>query len=336
MSIIYHGGDVWQGVSPSDFLDFSSNLNPEGQPGWVRSAMAEGLQNAGFYPDVRGVKAHAGVGAFLNLPPECLMLTGGGIEAVALAAELPIADGHVITEPTFQEYAHFCRKRRAIDRYALDEYAPNPGDCLWLCNPNNPTGDAMPRADVMALLQRMERAGGRLVVDEAFIDYCPEHTVRDLVVDHPALIVLGSLTKVLAIPGIRLGWIAAHPTVVAQAREHSMPWRLNCVATAVAEALPEHEADFVTIRVLNERRRLIFADELHRIGARVYPSEANFLLCDFGRDMRPVIDALRDQLILVRPCGMFPGLTDGHVRLCVRSEGENGILIGALERLLEE
>ena len=336
MSIIYHGGDVWQGISPADYLDFSSNLNPEGQPRWVRAAMAEGLQNAAYYPDARGVKAHAGASAFLGLPVDCLMLTGGGIEAVALVADMPIGCEHVITEPTFQEYAHFCHKRRSIDRSELDDYAPQQGDCLWLCNPNNPTGDAMPRVDVIHLLERMERAGGRLVVDEAFIDYCPEHTVRDLVVDHPALIVLGSLTKVLAIPGIRLGWITAHPTVIAQARERSMPWRLNCVAAAVAEALPEHEADFVTIRVLNERRRLIFADELHRIGARVYPSEANFLLCDFGRDMRPTIDALREELILVRPCGMFPGLTHGHIRLCVRSEGENGILIGALGQLLRE
>ena len=335
MSIIYHGGDVWQGISPADYLDFSSNLNPEGQPGWVRAAMAEGLQNAAYYPDARGVKAHAGASAFLGLPVDCLMLTGGGIEAVALTAELPIEGEHVIIEPTFQEYAHFCHRRRAIRRDALDDFAPNPGDCLWLCNPNNPTGDAMSRMDVIHLLERMEAVGGRLVVDEAFIDYCPEHTVRDLVTSRPALIVLGSLTKVLAIPGIRLGWISAHPTVIAQAKERSMPWRLNCVAAAVAEALPEHEADFLTIRVLNERRRAIFADELHRIGARVYPSEANFLLCDFGRDMRPIIEILRDELILVRPCGMFPGLTHGHVRLCVRSEGENGILIGALERLLE-
>ena len=330
MSIVYHGGDVWQGASPHDYLDFSANLNPEGPPDWVRAAMREGLDDAPYYPDLRGARARAGVSAFLDLPGECLLLTGGGIEAVAQAADLPVEGRHVIAEPTFQEYGHFCRRRVGIRRDGIDACEPLPGDCLWLCNPNNPTGDALSRADVLALLKRMEAAGGRLVVDEAFIDYCPGHSVRDMVTTHPALIVLGSLTKVLAIPGIRLGWMAAHPTVIEQAKARLMPWRLNCVAAAVAAALPGHEADFRRIRELNARRRASFAAGLERIGARVYPSEANFLLCDFGRDMRPAVERLRQRLILVRPCGMFPGLTHGHIRLCVRTEGENERLVGAL------
>ena len=185
--------------------------------------------------------------------------------------------------------------------------------------------------EVLALLEKLEAVGGRLVVDEAFIDYCPEHSVRDAVSDHPALIVLGSLTKVLAIPGVRLGYLAAHPSVIEGLREGLLPWRLNCVADAVAAALPGHGADFEGIRRLNDARREAFAAALAGIGARVYPSDANFLLCDFGRDMRPEIERLRERGILVRPCGMFPGLTHGHVRLCVRTEGENGRLVAALK-----
>ena len=69
---------------------------------------------------------------------------------------------------------------------------------------------------------------------------------------------------------------------------------------------------------------------LAALGARVSPSDANFLLCDFGRDMRPDVERLRQKGILVRPCGMFPGLTHGHIRLCVRTEGENEALLEAL------
>lgn len=336
MSTVYHGGDVWQGVSPRDYIDFSANLDPEGPMGWVVHAMREGLENAPYYPDVRGTAAHRSVGAFLGLPPECLLLTGGGIEAVALAAMLPVEGAHVISQPTFQEYAHFCNPHRDVPRSALADYQPGPGDCLWVCNPNNPTGEALPREAILSLLERMEAVGGRLVVDEAFVDYCPEYTVRDMVTAHPALIVLGSLTKVLTIPGVRMGWMSAHPSVIAAANEITMPWRLNCVAAAVAEALPDHEEDFRYIRVQNERRREIFAGELERIGVKVYPSQANFLLGDFGRDMRPIIERLKERLILVRPCGMFPGLTHGHVRMCVRTEGENGLLVGMLSQLLAE
>jgi len=326
---VYHGGDVWRGPSPDEILDFSANLNPGGPPEWVRAAMLRGLENARYYPDLRQAAALAGLSAHLGLPEACILPTAGGIEAIAFTAKR--FSNHAIAQPTFQEYGALCGGHRDVLRSELADYHPLPGETLWLCNPNNPTGDALTRAEVLALLESLEAVGGRLVVDEAFIDYCPEHSVRDAVADHPALVVLGSLTKVLAIPGVRLGYLAAHPSVVEDLREGLLPWRLNCAADAVAAALPGHEGDFREIRRLNDARRAAFAAALAGIGARVYASAANFLLCDFGRDMRPEIERLRTQGILVRPCGMFPGLTHGHVRLCVRTEKENMRLVEAMK-----
>ena len=326
---VYHGGDVWQGGAPGEYLDFSANLNPEGPPQWVRAAMLRGLENARFYPDLRQGAAVAGLSAHLGLPEACILPTAGGIEAIACAAGL--SKRHAVAQPTFQEYGALCGAHRDVKRSELADYRPEPGETLWLCNPNNPTGEALPRGDVSALLEKLEAVGGRLVVDEAFIDYCPEHSVRYAVCDHPALIVLGSLTKVLAIPGVRLGYLAAHPSAMEGLRERLLPWRLNCVSDAVAAALPGHGAEFREIRRLNTVRREAFAAALAAIGVKAHPSDANFLLCDFGRDMRPEIERLRERGILVRPCGMFPGLTHGHVRLCVRTEGENGRLVAALK-----
>lgn len=325
---VTHGGNVWQGARPDQWLDFSANLNPEGPPEWVRSAMEEGLSRAAYYPDLRERAARRGMSAFLKLPEECVLVTSGGIEAAALTAVL--GRNHAIAQPTFQEYGHLCAESRSVSREALEDYTPRAGERLWLCNPNNPTGDALRRQEVLRLLDRVEAAGAYLAVDEAFIEYCPEESVVDLVADHPALTVLGSLTKALSIPGIRLGYLAAHPSVIAKIEPQLPPWRINCVADTVAAALPGHEADFAALRRLNDVRREAFATDLRALGIKVYPSNANFLLCDFGRDMRPDIEALKEKHILVRPCGMFPRLNDGHVRLCVRTEEENRQLIETL------
>lgn len=326
-----HGGNVWRSGRPSDWLDFSANLNPEGPPDWARAALAAGLENAAWYPDPDMAAATAGLAAHLGIPEACLLPTAGGIEAAALAAGL--AERHAILQPAFQEYGRLCGDFREVR--GLCDYRPEAGECLWLCNPNNPTGAAMDRGAVLDLLDRVEAAGGSLAVDEAFIHYCPQRSVADAVAEHPALVVLGSLTKILALPGIRLGYLTAHPTVIAALKEQLPPWRLNCLADAVAAALAGHGPDFEALWAKNAARREAFARDLRALGAQVFPSEANFLLCDFGRDMRPAIEALRKRHILVRPCGMFSGLTHGHLRLAVRTEEENKRLIEALEEALK-
>ena len=292
---------------------------------------AAGLEDAAYYPDPRSKAAREGLAAHVGVAPECLLPTNGGVEAAVIAARLSVR--HAVLQPTFQEYARLCGGHRDVEWEKRADFIPEPGECLWLCNPNNPTGAALSREDVLSLLARVEAAGGRLVVDEAFVDYCPECSVADLVAERPALIVLGSLTKSLAIPGVRLGYLAAHPSAIAALEAALPPWRLNCAAEAVAAALPGHEADFERIRAANARRRARFARDLARLGARVYPGAANFLLADFHRDMRPAIEALRERRILLRPCGAFPGLTHAHVRFAVRTEGENERVVEELRRV---
>ena len=329
---VIHGGNVWQRPEPGACLDFSANLNPDGPPEWVVQAMAEGLARARYYPDPSCAAARRGMAAHLGVAEECVLVTAGGIEAAAMAAKLPGA--HVIAQPTFQEYGRLCGSHRDIGREALSEYRFSGGENLWVCNPNNPTGDALSRGAMLKLLDRAEAAGARLIADEAFIEYCPERSVADRAAERPALVVLGSLTKALAIPGIRLGYVAAHPDVISTLSEGLPPWRLNCVADAVAAALPGHRGDFERIRRLNAARREAFADDLRALGVGVHPSDANFLLCDFGRDMRPTIERLKADDILLRPCGMFPGLSHAHVRLCVRTEAENDRLVKALREAM--
>ena len=326
-----HGGDVWQGASPKMWLDFSANLRPEGPPAWTLNAMQEAVWEARYYPDLKMRAARHGLAAYAGVDELCILPTAGGIAAIDLACSL--SSGRVcIQPPTFGEYA---RRAEAHGRTVVESPDVNlrPGDTVFLCNPNNPTGFAHSREQVLALADRARRAGATLVVDEAFIDYCPECSVRDRAARDENLLVTGSLTKSLCVPGARLGYLIGRPEPIAWLEETMEPWSLNAMAASIARALPAHHSELRADCRRNADRREALRTGLCALGAKVLPSQANFLLADFGWDMTRVASVLRDDHILVRLCDSF-GLGKGFVRFAIKREAENRRLLDALEKAL--
>ena len=205
------------------------------------------------------------------------------------------------------------------------------GDTLVICNPNNPTGEARTQSKLLSLQDSLAADGGALLIDEAFIEYCPEYSMRSYI--RPGLIIAGSLSKILGTPGIRLGYICADPETVLLLWRRLFPWPLDAFATEIAAQLPEHMDEIRTDAKLNTARRSAFAKQLTKLGAEVFPSESNFLLVDFHRDMIAASDLLRSRGILVRSCSSF-GLPDSYWRLAVRTEADNTRLINELEEIL--
>lgn len=321
-----HGGNVWAGGGPEGWLDFSANLRPEGPPDWVTRAMERAVHRARYYPERSMERARGGMAAYLGVAPENVLPTAGGIAAIDLA--LSLDRGRVLTSPpTFGEYA---RRARAHDR-AAEEYAGpvRPGDTVVLCNPNNPTGARVVAADVLRLAESVTMQGGTLLADEAFVDFCePGTTVRRHV--REGLIVAGSLTKILGVPGARLGYVVAEARTVARMERLALPWTLNAMAAEIAAELGGHTGEVRADAQANALRRARFAAALEGLGAKPMPSAANFLLVDFGRDMTDAARRLREEGILVRTCESF-GLGPNDLRLAVRTDGENERLIKAIE-----
>jgi len=326
-----HGGNVWQGEAPRDWLDFSANLRPEGPPAWVNEVMREAAENARYYPDISMRGARAGMAAYLGMDAASVLPTAGGTGAIDLLCKA--SRGRVLTETvTFGEYAR-CAKahgRQAVQGNMRDIRA---GDQAFLCNPNNPTGSVQSGPDVLALAERLHRAGGTLIVDEAFMDFCPAYSVRMEAAGRKGLLVVGSLTKTLCIPGIRLGYIAGRADAIAALEKTQTPWALNCFAAAIAKALPRHTAEMQADCERNAKRREQLAKALRALGAGVYPSAANFLLADFHRSMREAVRLLAQAGTLVRDCESF-GLSDSHLRFAVKTAEENETLIKQLGRAL--
>ena len=318
-----HGGNVWAAGEPGQWLDFSANLRPEGMAPWVRETMRTAADDAAYYPDPSMRAARRGLAAYAGVPEKCILPTPGGAAAIDLA--LSLGRGRVrIDMPTFGEYAE---RARVHGREVAVSGPLTPGDTAVLCNPNNPTGEALTREQVLARHRKAAQDGAELLVDEAFIDYCPERSVRRDIA--PGLMVAGSLTKILGAPGLRLGYVCAVPAVIERLAARQLPWALGAMASAVAAALPLHVTDMAEDAARNELRRERFASALTRRGVRGWPSAAPFLLADFGRDMTRTAAELRRRGILVRTCASF-GLPPSVLRLAVKTDEQNQRLMEAL------
>lgn len=338
-----HGGNVWQGEMPSEWLDYSANLRPEGTPDWVKEAMIKGVENARYYPDPSMKRARNALAEYLGIPADCILPTAGGISAIQLANRLSGSETVLLT-PCFCEYEQFAtsqirkisllKERHEIVLPETLEFKEN--SLVWLCNPMNPVGHAFAQTEIETLLHQIEDKNSYLVVDEAFIEYCPEHSVVDLVAKYDRLLITGSMTKILGIPGVRLGYLCAQPQVLEKLKAYQLTWELSCFAEAVTLALPEHKVEIHAYSVCNAKRRKELVSGLQSLGVHVYPSQSACVLADFGRPVDAIAEALKERKILVRSCMSFDDINDGcHLRLAVKDEASNQILINALREVLQ-
>lgn len=298
-----HGGDGARlaaalGIAPGDVLDLSASLNPVAPD--PAPLVARHLDAVGRYPDPAAARATAALAEVLGADPERVLVTNGGSEAIALVAT---EIGGFVEEPDFSLYAR--------------HLPPGGGRCpqaRWRSNPHNPTG---------LLARPSERAA---VWDEAFWPLATGTWTRGDA-DRGALII-GSLTKLFACPGLRIGYVlAGDGDVVERLRARQPRWSVNGLADAVVPDLLA-AADLPLWAGETATWRDQLAGVLARHGLRPRPSDANWLLVE-APGLR---EALAPHGILVRDCTSF-GMP-GVVRIAV--PGERGLdrLDAALDRVV--
>ncbi len=340
------------GARSDGFLDFSANINPLGPPPAALAAAGKALhEEAGRYPDLDYPELRAALAGYLKVPPETVLPTNGGAEALFLAAraaaERVEKSKAVILEPTFSEYAAAARaagfdvarvvaRRSAsgfrLDLAVLDEALEDPRGLglVFLCNPNNPTGDVLPHEEVLRVVERVRKAGAVLVVDEAFADFAPRCSVASQVDE--ALFVARSFTKFFAVPGLRLGCLVARDP--GRVRTFQPSWSVNAVAAAAGiSAARETAFAEATLAEVTRGRRELFSELEGLPGIKPYPGAANFLLVHGPRGLP---QRLAQWGILVRGCEPFLGLGPGFFRLAVRRQEENERLVRTLRDVLLE
>ena len=352
-----HGGDSRAVAAALKFdtipdvrLDFSVNLNPLGPPPAVRMLLWREMRSIAVYPDAAAAAVEAKLAHAHGLAPESVVAGNGSTElfGLLLQALAPRRVGWVA--PCYGGYAEACRalgvpgEASALtdpdDDFLLraEHLALDGVDLLFVGSPNNPTGKAMARELMLDAAARQPRCC--FVADESFMDFLPDPSGRTLIrAGMPQnLIVVKSLTKFFAIPGLRLGMACGAPDVMARLRAARLPWSVNALAQAAAGVLYEDREYLERSRSATAELREAFAGELSALpGWTVYPADANFLLVRLPAEW-PASRLQRELLragILIRSCAHFHGLGDRYCRLAVRPRDETGAFMEAVRSLVQ-
>jgi histidinol-phosphate aminotransferase len=299
------------------------------------------------YPEPQPAALVAALASHYGVSPEQILVGRGSDEGIDLLTRAFCRAGHdaVLTcPPTFGMYAVAARIQGAEvfsvplgKDYSLDDAGviaalDRPVKLVWLCSPNNPTGNILDSSSIRRVL---EAARGRalVVVDEAYVEFSPQGSWIESLVDHPHLVILRTLSKAQGLAGARIGTVIASPTVIRLLRKIIPPYAIARPASVAAEqALQAHHRPIALeriSRVCAERERLRQALVHSPWVKRVYPSAANFLLLATS-NARSVLERLQAVSLLARDFSGKPAL-DEAVRLTVGTREQNDRVIAALE-----
>jgi threonine-phosphate decarboxylase len=350
-----HGGNIYEmgqqyKLRPEAIIDFSSNINPLGPSPRVLRALRSHLRWIGRYPEIHARGLVRDVARFHNLPEEAIVVGNG---STALIYRLPYAlltKNALVLHPTFSEYERAfglggCRidlvMRDGADGFQvpwqrLFEALRRGYGAVMLCNPNNPTGDVIAKDELTEFVEESARSGTVVIVDEAFMDFHEDATLKHEVLRRSNLIVLRSMTKCYALAGLRLGFLVASPPLAKRVREADEPWAVSALAQiAGRESLKDRNYLRRTLELIATERQYLMERLADIPGLMVYPSVANFLLLKITR---PGWDAARLQQglirhgILIRDCRSFPGLGGEFMRIAVRGRKDNSRLLSTLQQ----
>lgn len=351
-----HGGTVyeaarrWQ-IDPREVLDFSANINPFGPPSAVLDALKDAWRTCGTYPDQSELRA--ALSEKVGCSVENISVGNGSTGLIFAAVRALRPRTALLIEPAFAEYRRALAAVGAeVDSFPLLEQecfelrAGRVGvklqskryDLVIFNNPHNPTGKLS--AGLELATQVLESTAGQTAVlfDEAFVEYAPEASALPAIARQANVVVLRSLTKFYAIPGLRVGYAVSRPELARQIQQQTEAWPVSAVALQAASAALRDSEYELRMREENQKAREGFAAALGEIaGVTVFPSAANFLLVKLpGRSGSDLARWLAPRHILIRQCAGFIGLGDQFVRLAVRLRRENQRLAGLIRRWFSE
>jgi threonine-phosphate decarboxylase len=332
---------------PKKYIDFSANINPLGPPLELKEKWQDFYQEINVYPDPYATMLKERIAKTEQTSVDSILIGNGGSELITLVAQMLSGKKVVLVEPTFSEYEKACRAHKCEILYhqlVEPNFELNPthlrsslvdADAMFLCNPNNPTGIHYPTSTIISIIEECEKEHCLVILDEAFFDFLIEYeSFIPYINRFPNLIIIRSMTKMFAIPGIRLGYLVASPAIVSELSELQSHWSTNTIALLAGEMCLQNESFIKETQefICNERKRLFsfFKQEEFVVSS----SKVNFYLLQdpLLKNQFALFEFLLHQGIIPRHSFNFPGLDGRWLRFAIKGYEENNQLMEVLAK----
>lgn len=341
-------------------IDFCYLVNPFYPPQTLISELKSNFENLLMnYPSGMDVNTLL-VSKYFNISQDNICVGNGASEIIKSLMEHVFDDDSKIgvIVPTFEEYPNRVQPKNLVvyDSSTVDfqynsdniiSFFENQDiDILLLINPDNPSGNYMFKNDVLKLVNWTKNNNIKLVLDESFIDFVdvePDYSFlnQKLLNDYDNLIVVKSISKSFGVPGLRLGILASSDVELIKFIKNDLSiWNINSFAEFYLQIFEKYKFDFDVGLNMFKQARKKFVNDLNEIKClKVYPSQANYILCEVLGGMSShelTIKLLEDYELLIKDLSSKQGFNGkSFIRLAVRSEEDNDKLIKSLKELLE-
>lgn len=321
---INHGGNLFaickeRGWDWRDALDLSASINPLGPAPGVRRAVEQALDRIEFYPGQLPSELEQRLAELWHVDPGMVMAGGGATELLHFVARAGWNGPTALVTPVWSE---FHRAFPHALRFNLEEPERWPQRGLLIVSqPVNPTGEAIP---VEILRRAIASREGPVLVEESFIEFTGLDSAAGWCGSHPNLLVLRSLSKFYALPGLRIGALVGSEEWMQRLARRREPWQVSTLAESAALAAIEDRAHAQRTReVVSEEREWLLEQLSELPGLRIAAGTANFLFAQTDRPAVEICDWFLERKIILRNCTRLPGVEGEAIRFAVRLRPEN-------------
>jgi len=345
--IVAHGGIFSiPHENNSSLLDFSSNVNPIGFPSNVKDVF-KNLSQVSVYPDPNSNELRTHLQKYTGISKNQIVVGNGATEIIYNYCNAFLRRQKVlIPVPTFGEYESAAKLNGAILYFFktmnlnknLSEFQDmiSKKHCIFLCNPNNPTGVIMKRKNILKILESAYDKSSLVFLDECFIELVPagNESIISYLKEYDNLFILRSLTKSFGLAGLRIGYGLGNKKMIEILQKIKIPWNVSGIAQKSSiKALSDKSHLSKTLNLITKESKFLI-DSISKIkGFTCYNSDTNFILIKSKIKSNQIQNRLLKKNILIRDCNTFRGLDNNFIRIAVRTHKENTKLIEALREL---